>query len=244
MKIVCVVPARGKSKRVKNKNLRILCGKPLIAHSIESAIQSRLCNKVIVSTDSKKIARVAKAHGAEVIMRPAKLALDTSPIDDSIRHVIGHLKRKENFIPDIVVLLQANVPVRKSGEIDDVLRMLTKNRNASSIATVYSVDQRPEWAKVIDNKTKMIKPFMKPTNSYRKQDLPELYLLDGAIVAVRTSVLLKAKGIKKIHAYLGDKIISFVHDKKYAVEVDEAEDFWLAEYYLKKYNYKCQKKFS
>ncbi len=234
MKILCVVPARGKSKRIKNKNLRILLGKPLIAYSIESALQSKLCDKVIVSTDSKKIASVAKTYGADVIMRPQRLALDDSPIDDSLRHAISYLKKNENFNPDIVVLLQANVPVRKSGEIDDVLKMLIANKNSSSIATVYSVDQRPEWAKVIDKKTKMLKPFMKPSNSYRKQDFPGLYLLDGAIVAVRSDVLIKTKGVKKIHAYLGDKIIAFLHDKKYAVEVDEEEDFGLAEYYLKK----------
>lgn len=234
MKILCVVPARGRSKRIKNKNLRILLGKPLISYSIESALKSKLCDKVIVSTDSKKIATVAKTYGADVIMRPQRLALDDSPIDDSLRHAISYLKKNENFNPDIVVLLQANVPVRKNGEIDEALRRLIENKNASSVVTAYAVDQRPEWAKYIDQKTMKIKPFMIPTESYRKQDLPELFLLDGAIAAVRTDILIKTKGLKKIHAYLGDRIIALVHNKKYAVEVDEEDDFELAEFYLKK----------
>lgn len=234
MEILCVIPARGGSKRVPNKNIRNVLGKPLIAYTVESALESSLCTKVVVSTDDSEIARASKKIGADIIMRPDDIALDTSPIDDALRHAVRSLEKEEGVKYDIVVLLQANVPVRKKGEIDEVIKKLLKIKDATAVVTVYAIDQRPEWMKMIDLDTGGIKPFMELTNLYRKQDLPELYLLDGAIIAVRTDALIETEGIKRIHSYLGDRVYPFIHDAKYAVEIDEEKDLELAEYYLLK----------
>lgn len=234
MKVLCVIPARGGSKRAPDKNIRMLLGKPLIAYTIEKALASRFCDKVAVSTDDPEIASVSKDWGADVIIRPDDLALDTSPIDDALRHAVRSFQREEGVAAGIAVLLQANVPLRKDREIDEVIGRLIENGDLTAAATGYAVEQRPEWMKTIDPDTGIIKPFMEPSNSYRKQDLPELYLLDGAIIAVTTRTLMETEGVKKVHGYLGDRVCLVVHDSKYAIEIDEERDFETAEYYLRK----------
>lgn len=217
-----------------NKNIRMLFGKPLIAYTIEKALESRLCSEVVVSTDSPAIAKVARDYMVDVIMRPEELALDVSPIDDALRHAVRFFQSQKGFSTNIVVLLQANVPLRKKGEIDEVIERLINTDDATAVATVYAVEQRPEWMKVMEHNTGKIKPFMGHSDLYRKQDLPELYLLDGAIIAVRAHTLMGTEGIKKAHGYLGDSIYPVIHDSKYSIEIDEEKDFEVAEYYLQK----------
>ena len=234
MSILTVIPARGNSKRVPGKNIRILLGKPLIAYTIEKALESNLSDKVVVSTDSKEIADIAIGLNSEVIMRPAPLALDISPIDDSLRHAVTYFEKHEAFLTDIVVLLQANIPIRMRGEIDKVITRLQGDKNATAVATGYLIDQRPEWMKIIDEKTDRIRPFLLPTDKYRIQDLPKLYLLDGSIIAVKKKVLMETESNRMAHAYLGDNVLIEVHDQKYSLEVDEEKDFEMLEYYLNK----------
>lgn len=232
--ILCVIPARGKSKRIANKNLRLISGKPLMAYTIEKALESKLCSKVVVSSDDQAIAKLAKRYGLEVIPRPAELSRDNSAIDDALRHAVRFMKGKDGFKADIVVMLQANVPVRKSGEIDAVIKKLIALRNASAVATVYLADQRPEWMKKVEFKSGRIVPFMKPTNLYRKQDLPQLYLLDGAVTVMWVKTLMKTEGLTKTHAFLGENVYPFLHERKFSIEVDEPDDIGLAEYFLSK----------
>lgn len=234
MKVLCVIPARGKSQRAPGKNIKPLSGKPLIGYTIEAALESKLVDRTVVSTDSPDIAKVAEESGAKTVVRPAELASATSPIDDALRHAVRQLERQEGFSPDIVVLLQANVPVRKKGEIDEVIKRLMETEDATAVVTVYRIDQRPEWMKILDRETGRITPYMEPTGKYRMQDLPELYLIDGAVLAVKTDVLMTTEGDRKIHAYLGGRIYAVIHDKKYSTEVDEEEDFETAEYFLLK----------
>jgi CMP-N-acetylneuraminic acid synthetase len=234
MNVLCIIPARGGSKRVLNKNVRMLLDKPVIAYTIESALGSVLCNKVAVSTNDSKIASISEEYGADVVIRPAELSLDDSPIDGALRHAVRYYEAKEDFHADIVVLLQANVPIRKEKEIDKVISKLIEVSDATAVATGYVADQRPEWMKTIDAKTGKVMPFMQLTNLYRKQDLPELYLLDGAVISVRKPALMETEGIKKVHGYLGERVYPVIHDAKYSIEIDEEKDFEIAEYYLRK----------
>ena len=211
----------------------MLHGKPLIAYTIETALQAASLDKVLVSTDDAEIAEVANRFGAQVIDRPSELATADAPIDDSLRHVVNHLKQKEGFTTDIVVAMHANNPVRKKGEIDQVVSRLKATPWATAIATAYKVTQRPEWSKlVVDQRTMEIKPAMDPGANYRIQDLPDRYLLDGSNIALRTEVLERTAGDRRVHAYLGERVVILVHETKYATEIDEAEDVGLAEYYL------------
>jgi len=234
MNVLCVIPARGNSKRIPGKNIRPLLGKPLIAYTIEAALKDKICNKVVVSTDNADIAAVAEKYGVQVIKRPAELSLDTSALDDALRHAVRTLEREENYVTDIVVSLYANVPIRKDGEISEAVRKLASNDNFTAVGTAYLVSQRPEWMKKLDPKTGTVTSFSGPTDLYRMQDLPPLYLFDGAIFAIRKNVLMETENKKTAYAYLGDRVSLLVHEEKYTVEIDDESQFELAEYYLRK----------
>ena len=118
-------------------------------------------------------------------------------------------------------MLQADAPIRKDGEIDEVVSRLINDNEITGAATAHAVEQRPEWVKRIDSKTGLAKPFMEPTNLYRKQDLPELYFLDGAVVAVRKNVLMETEGVRKAHGYMGDRVSIVAHEAKYAAQIEE-----------------------
>lgn len=228
-----VIPARGGSQRLPSKNLLPVQGKPLIAYTIEVALQASSLDRVFVSTDHPRIAETAKMFGAEVIIRPEDISTAESPIDDSLRHVMDYLKTKDGYQTDVVVSMQANMPVRKEGEIDQVVQKLKSTPWATAVATAYKVSQRPEWAKiVVHEETMEIRPFMDAGTAYRMQDLPDLYLLDGSTIALRADVLQKTSGDRRVHAYLGNRVVIEVHDSMYAVEIDELADVKLAEFYL------------
>lgn len=215
------------------KNIFPILNKPLIAYTIEKARETALLDRVIVSTDDDGISEIARKFGAEVVPRPAELSTAESPIDESLRHVVGYLREFEGLVVDIVVSLQANNPVRKKGEIDEVIERLRKHEWATAVATAYKVSQRPEWAKrLLDTKRMEIAPYANPGECYRHQDLPPLYLLDGSIIAVRAGVLDKTAGDRRVHAYLGERVSVVVHGRKYATEIDEPDDMELAEFYL------------
>jgi CMP-N,N'-diacetyllegionaminic acid synthase len=233
MNVFCVIPARGNSKRVPNKNIKPLLGKPLISYTIEAALKDKICNKVVVSTDDSAITAVAEKYGVKVVKRPAELSTDTSAIDDALRHAVRTLEREENYSADIVVMMYANVPIRKDGEISEVVNKLINNKDFTAVVTAYSVSQRPEWMKTLDPKTGIVSSFMGTTGLYRMQDLPPLYLYDGAIFAVRKSVLMQTEGNRNAYAYLGDKVSIVVHEGEYTVEIDKEDQFELAEYYLR-----------
>jgi CMP-N-acetylneuraminic acid synthetase len=214
------------------KHVRDLCGKPLMAYTIEMALKSRLCNKVVVSTDNDEIGAVAGRYGAAVIMRPAELARDTSPFDDALRHALRAEEDSTGKNFDIVVALQANVPIRKDGEIDEAVEKLLSHPDFTAVATAYTIDQRPEWMKILDPESGLIRPFMPSAHAFRMQDLPTLYLLDGAIIVLRREPLLAAAGVLKVHAYMGERVGLLVHDERYATEIDHEPDFLKAEFYM------------
>ncbi|MBI4236643.1 MAG: acylneuraminate cytidylyltransferase family protein, partial [Chloroflexi bacterium] len=123
-RVLCIIPARGGSKRLPRKNLALLLGEPLVAHSIRHALEARLVQRVVVSTDDAEIASVAEQHGAEVVRRPAEIAGDTATSESALLHVLDHLERTESYHPDLVVFLQCTSPVRQRDDIDNAIRAL------------------------------------------------------------------------------------------------------------------------
>src|SRR4030042_1764807 len=117
MNILCIIPARGGSKMPKDKKIIPVIGKPSSAYTIEAALQSHLANKIIISTDDEKIARVAMKYDIQVVKRPKEYSTDTAPIEQALRHVVRLLKGEQGYLADIVVWLQANIPIRKKGQI-------------------------------------------------------------------------------------------------------------------------------
>ena len=146
MNVLGIIPARGGSKGFPKKNVQMLLDRPLIAHTIIAAQRSNLITRLVVSTEDEEIAEISRRYGVEVIPRPIELAADDSPIEEALRHSVTFLREKEGYDPVIVVQMQANVPVRKEGMIDTVIRKLV-NSGADSVVSIYEVDQRPELRK-------------------------------------------------------------------------------------------------
>ena len=234
MNILGVIPARGGSKGVPGKNIMQLCGKPLISYTILSAMESDLLDRLVVSTDSKKIADVVSNNfDIEVINRPAEYARDNSPIEEALIHGIEYLNSTINYQADIIVWMQPNVPIRDKGIIDKAISMLL-NSDADSCITCYEATQIPELMKVI-NTEGFLEPCEKDIDGIRRQELPRKFLADGSVVVLRAENLFKYKGVRKAHIYMGEKVIPLVQTKrKYSVEIDDFEDFGLVELYMKK----------
>lgn len=139
MSTLCIIPARGGSKGIPGKNLRMVAGKPLVAWSIEQARQSGTVDRVLVSTDSSEIAAVAQQFGAEVpFLRPAELATDEAPTEPVLIHALRALDEAEQYRPRNLLLLQPTCPVRKLGSIDEAVRLFTE-RAADSLLSVREV---------------------------------------------------------------------------------------------------------
>ena len=230
-----VIPARGGSKRLPGKNLRSLRGEPLIAYTIHAARAAKSLDGVAVSSDDSEILAIARTYGAAVIERPAALARDTSPIDEALRHAVAVAPEVAGFRPDVLVWLQADVPIREAGAIDRAVDLLHGDPDASSAATAFRVSQHPAWMKTIDARgyLERLDPAMQ---IYRLQDLPPRYLLDGAVVAIRVETLEACANRTGLHLYLGERprLVEQAHPR-FSLNVESAEQLELAEFYLERY---------
>jgi len=230
MNILGIIPARGGSKGFPRKNVQMLLGMPVIAYTIVAAQKSHLINRLVASTDDEEIRQISQHYGVEVIPRPAELATDDSPIEEALRHSVTYLSQKEGYKADIVVQMQANVPVRKEGMVDMVTQKLIDS-GADSAISIYEANQIPQGMKRL--KGDRLFPRYKLPKGYRRQDFPRLYLADGAVAATKTEVLFRTIGDMRGHAYLGDDVRGVIEERFYAIEVDSPEDLILAEAVLR-----------
>ena len=233
MNVLGIIPARGGSKGFPRKNVQMLLDKPLIAHTITAAQRSKLITRLVVSTDDEEIAEVSRQYGVEVVPRPVELAADDSPIEQALRHGVTFLREREGYEAVIVVQMQANVSVRKEGMIDTVITKLIDS-GADSAVSIYEVDQGPEFMNRL--KGDRLFPRHKLPKGYRRQDFPQLYLLDGAVLATKTEALFKTIGDRRAHAYLGYDVRGVIQEKFYTVEIDSPSDLILAEAILRVLN--------
>uniref|UniRef100_A0A7V3N452 Acylneuraminate cytidylyltransferase family protein n=1 Tax=candidate division CPR3 bacterium TaxID=2268181 RepID=A0A7V3N452_UNCC3 len=224
--ILALVPARGGSKGVPHKNIKELAGKPLIAYTIEEARKSKYISRIVVSTDDPRIARIATKYGAEVpFLRPKRLAKDNTPTLPVLRHAIEYLMQEEGYSPEVVVLLQPTTPLRTHKSIDRGIEMFFKN-NRQTLISVTQVKENPYWMKVL--RGRFLYPFIKTSAKYlRRQDLPRVYLLNGALYITETRKLMRTDPFN-------GKAIGFVMDRSESLDIDEEEDFLLAEAVFKK----------
>jgi len=206
--ILGVTPARGGSKDLPRKNIKMLCGKPLIAWTIEAAKQSKLLDRYVVSTEDDEIAEVARKYRAEVIPRPPELATDEASTLSVLQNMLKKVKA------DVVVLLQATSPIRNPGLIDYCIKRFL-DTGSDSLATGFMC-KYVEYAA----------PEMKK-QGLRKQDIKGFFYDDGNVYVI------KADFVRKGDRY-GKKIEKVILDKEQNVEIDDEFDFWLAEQILKK----------
>ncbi|KKW12508.1 MAG: Acylneuraminate cytidylyltransferase [Parcubacteria group bacterium GW2011_GWA2_49_9] len=226
MKLLAVIPARAGSTRLRNKNIRNFCGKPLIAYAIEQAKRHPRVDRVIVDTDSQAIADVAIAYGAEApFLRPAALATATAGINDALLLLLQRLREKEKYVSTHVLLLQATSPLRSDEDITECIRVMEKTKATTAITVVSTHPQlhnlSPNGEIVLANKRKV--------NSTNSQAWPQGYLQNGGVYIVKTSAFLLEKEIETKHTY------AVISEKWRAVDIDTPEDFVVAEYlYTKK----------
>ena len=177
--ILGVIPARGGSKGIPRKNLRCLNGTPLIAHTIEAAMQAKLLNKIVVTTDDIEIASISKVFGVDVIIRPSSLATDNIQNNSVVEHALKALDEKFTHL----VLLQPTSPLRRPKDIDICINYLLNNK-VRSVVSVTQVEHHPSKFFVMDEHG-MIASFMDATDlERRRQDLKPVYRQNGAIYAL------------------------------------------------------------
>lgn len=222
-KILALIPARGGSKGIKDKNIIFLAGKPLIAYSIEAAKYSKYIDDIIVTTDSEKIAEISKQYGASVpFIRPAELATDTSKTIDAVLHAIRTLETMGKEY-DVLVLLQPTQPLRTNNDIDEALEVYYKNKE-EGLVSVSFVDDSPLLIRSISNEGKLLN-LLSQNSTCRRQDMPEYYKVNGCIY------INKIDEINENMSF-NDNKVPFIMRKEHSVDIDELSDLWMAEYYL------------
>lgn len=220
--IICIILARSGSKRIPNKNIVSLFGKPLIAHTIKQAKNSKLVSRIIVSTDDNKIAKVSEQYGAEVIMRPAKLATDTSPSEDSLCHVLDTLE-KNGDIPDLIVFLQCTSPLREDDDIDNAIETLI-NQEVDSVFSAFRL-RKFLWG--VDERKIFSINFSSTEKRWREQDFPPQYQENGSIYVFKPEILRKHK------RRIGQKVAIYEMSELNSIQIDTHDDIKLCEAIIK-----------
>ncbi len=228
-----IVPARGGSKGLPGKNIKELCGKPLIAWSIESGLKSKYLDEVMITTDSKDIADIAKQYGASVpFLRPEFLASDTATSFDAIKHTIEFYKNEFDKEFDYIVLLEPTSPLRETSDIDIAIEQLF-NSNADSIVGICRTeDQNPAFL-VFKNEKDFISGYENhDMKVLRRQDIKDVYFFEGTIYISKTDVLLNKK------TFYHENTIGYVVPKYKSLEIDDIDDFIMVEAIMKHKGYK------
>jgi len=181
--VLAVVPARGQSKGLPRKNLRLLAGKPLVAYSIEAALQSKLVDAVCVSTEDEEISQVARAYdGVTVVNRPAELATDTAQNNGVVRHAVCTIEKHRHF--EHVVLLQPTSPLRSAEHLDECLEGFLASGARSALSVVHA--EHHPGKSIVLGANGWAEPFTCLADmEKRRQDLPVVYRQNGAIYALR-----------------------------------------------------------
>lgn len=226
LKILAIIPARGGSQGVPQKNIKILAGRPLIAYTINAALESRHHPRVVVSTDDESIAEIAREIGAEIpFIRPSYLAQHNTPMLPVLQHAIECLK-KGGYIPDIIAVLQPTSPLRTSEHIDQAISILLDTR-ADSVVSLCEAEHSPYWMKKVDESGRVV-PLLDAEKEYhRRQDLPKVYRLNGAIFITRPDIIMKRNRL------LGDDTRAYIMKVEDSIDIDTELDFKIAELIMK-----------
>jgi CMP-N,N'-diacetyllegionaminic acid synthase len=212
-KVLALIPARGGSKGLPSKNILSVCGRPLLAWSIDAARSSRCIDRVVLSSEDEAIIAAARACGCEVpFRRPDVLASDTASTTEVALHALDALPGY-----DVVVLLQPTSPLRTASDIDMACEKFATS-GAPACVSVSPVEQSPYWMyRLGDNDTLL--PIIEPSEATRRQDLPQVYVLNGAIYVAETAWL------RQVRTFLTRDTIAHVMPAERALDIDTAADF-------------------
>lgn len=213
-KILAVITARAGSKRLPNKNILDLAGKPLIAWTIQCAKKAKFISKIIVSTDSIKIKDIAEKYGAEVpFIRPKELATDSAKTISVLKHAILFYNNKFDYI----LLLQPTSPLRETKDIDTAIELLGANTEA--IVSVCKTEHSPLWTNVLSEDLSMSNFMINENTNTHFQELPKYYRINGAIYLAKIDYFYQANG------FIGNKTKAYIMPKSRSIDIDTDIDF-------------------
>ena len=225
LNIACVIPARGGSKGIINKNIAEVAGLPLVVWSIRQALSTELLsNSVYVSSDSDKILEISIKYGANGIKRPDSISGDEVSSESAVLHAIDEIE-KEKGILDYVIFLQATSPIRSMDDIGNALEKIISS-NADSLLSVHPIKDFFIWSKSENNH---ISENFDYKNRKRRQDISTKYLENGSIYIFKPEIL------RKKNNRLGGKIDVYEMDKIHSLQIDNQDEMELAEYFLRRY---------
>jgi CMP-N,N'-diacetyllegionaminic acid synthase len=219
--VLALIPARSGSKSITDKNVRNFAGKPLFAHSIQQAIRCQSISRVILSTDSKKYAKIAKQYGAEVpFLRPGSISLDHSTDFEVFNHALKWLAKNEGSVPSLCVHLRPTHPIRLVTQISEAIILLQKNPGWDSVRSVIPAPDSPYKMWFLSHQKRLlpvIKTKSREAHSQPRQSLRQAYLQNASIDVIRSKTILEQKSIA------GKRIGAFLMNRCY--DIDEKADF-------------------
>jgi CMP-N,N'-diacetyllegionaminic acid synthase len=220
MKVLAVVPARGGSKGIPSKNIRLIAGKPLLAYTIEAARQSSSIDRLVVSTDAEAIANVAREAGAEVVMRPAALATDEAPTELALLHVLDTLKAADGYEPEAIMTLEPTSPLRSPELIRRCIEAMRRHE-ADSILTV--TETRECFGTIVEGRFE----YLIKDQARRRQDRPPLYRESSTVYLTRVETLRERRSV------LGERLYPVIVDPAEAIDINSPLDLAVAEAVLR-----------
>lgn len=229
--VLAIVPARGGSQQVANKNIAAVLGRPALAYTLDHIRAATTIDFTVVSTEDSRVAAVARELGATVIDRPAELSRPDSRLDHVLRHALVATSPTISD-PSIVVMLYGAVPIRPQGFIDRCVRLLQDTGADSVRSLAPAQDRHPLWSVKLDHESR-IDEYLGPLTIYRRQELPPVFFYTGACVAIRVQSLLRgSEGSSGNFDYLGRDQRGAVHEPHECVEIHEPIDIEWAEFLL------------
>ncbi len=226
-KILALIPARSGSKSVANKNIRLIAGKPMIAYSIEHAIQSKYINRIIVSTDSEEYAEIARKYGAETpFLRPAEYATDTSLDIDVFEHALSWLKENEDYEPDLIVQLRPTYPIRNVSDIDTMIEMMLSDPEIDCVRTLAPATEvaHKMWYMGDNGRIRPILNDIPEAYNMARQMLPKILYQNGNVDVIRPRVIVEQ------HSMSGKNIVGYEMNDNF--DIDTTAEFEKAAQYL------------
>lgn len=228
-KICAVIPARSGSKTVKDKNIRLLDDKPMIAYSILDARSSKYIDKIIVSTDSSRYADIAREWGAVTpFLRPDDISGDQSLDIEVFRHLLRWMKESTYDYPELLVHLRPTHPIRNVEDIDRMISIMLEHPEIEAIRSVVPAQEVPYKMWIFNDDDKWMRPLVTcdipEAYNAPRQILPQVYIQNACIDVIRTSTILNKNSMT------GEKIAGYKMD--YSFDIDTEEDFLVAEHYI------------
>ncbi|MGV9003501.1 acylneuraminate cytidylyltransferase family protein [Flavobacterium sp.] len=225
MKVLVIIPARGGSKGVPKKNIKLLGDKPLVAYAIDCAKNAKKVARIIVSTDSQEIATIAKLYNCDYNIRPQELAEDTSNVVTAVEYVYNQLN--EDF--DVLLLLQPTSPFRTSNDLDEIISLLEENNAIDGVISVVPMDDmHPARMYNLSNENQLAS-YVEDGETKRRQDLKPIYYRNGCFYAVRTKAFFQEK------SFMVKNKMAYIMKPEWLVNIDTPRDFRIAELLLEEW---------